>query len=126
LDDPPLGQLQMPALFTADGDHDPGRFLGFENDNYLIGFCSSKVAIDKVITSSLRRFQDGRAPFFGPIFNPVAKLLGNIAQTVARDSLALTIGVEETDTRSGCWKGWIRPLSKMRSKQRYPNFMLFW
>jgi hypothetical protein len=64
LDDPPLGQLQMPALFTADGDHNPGRFPGFENDNYLIGFCPSKVAIDKVITSSLRCFQDGRRPIF--------------------------------------------------------------
>ena len=95
----------MPALFTADGDHDPGRFPGFENDNYLIGFCPSKVAIDKVITSSLRCFQDGRAPFFGPILNPVAKLLGNIAQTLACDSLALTIGVEETDHPFGLLEG---------------------
>src|SRR6266576_7128772 len=100
----------MPALFTADGDHDPSRFPGFENDNYLIGFCPSKVAIDKIITSSLRCFQDGRAPFLGSILNPVAKVLGNLAQTLACDSLALTISVEEPITRSGCWKGWIRPL----------------
>ncbi len=47
-----------------------------------------KVAFDKVIPSSLRCFQDGRTPFLGTVLNPVPKLLGNIAQAVARDSLA--------------------------------------
>jgi hypothetical protein len=36
LHDPTLRQLQVPALLCPDGNHDPGRLPGFENDNHLI------------------------------------------------------------------------------------------
>jgi hypothetical protein len=34
--DPTLRQLEVPALFFSDGNHDPGRFPGFENHHHLI------------------------------------------------------------------------------------------
>jgi hypothetical protein len=43
-------------LFTADGNNDPSWFSRFENDDYFIGFCSSKKGINKVIASSLCGF----------------------------------------------------------------------
>jgi len=43
--------------------------------------------------------------FSTAFFNPVAKLLGNLAQTLACDSLALTISVEETDHPFGLLEG---------------------
>ena len=36
LHDPALSQLQVPAVFCPDGNHDPGRFPGFENRHHLI------------------------------------------------------------------------------------------
>jgi hypothetical protein len=55
LHDPALSQLQMPAIFCPDSNHDPSRFPGFENHHYLISLGVLKVGIDKVITPSLRR-----------------------------------------------------------------------
>src|SRR6516165_10137121 len=102
----------MPAFFTADGDHDPSWFSGFENDNHLIGFCCAKVRIDKLIPSALWCFQNGRAPFLGTILNPIAKLLGDIAQTVASNPLALPISVKETDYSFGLLKRLNQPIQK--------------
>jgi hypothetical protein len=36
------------------------------------------------------------------------------------------VGVTETVVRCLRWKGWMRPLSKIRSKHRYPKRMLSW
>ena len=33
---------QKQMLFTADGNNDPIWFSRFENDDYFVGFCSSK------------------------------------------------------------------------------------
>jgi hypothetical protein len=80
--DPALNQLQVPALLCPDGNHDPGWFPGFENHYYLVFLGVPKLGIDKVVTSSLRRLQNGRAPFLATILNPIAKLLSDIAYAV--------------------------------------------
>ena len=54
---------------------------------------------------SLRCIQNGRLPFLAPILEPILKLLGDIAQTVSRDSLALAIGIKETDDPLGLLEG---------------------
>jgi hypothetical protein len=45
--------------------------------------------------------QNGRLPFLATILEPVLKLLGDIAQAVLSDSLALVIGLKETDNPLG-------------------------
>ena len=95
LHDPTLRQLKVPAVFCADGSHDPSWFPGFENDHYVIFLGVLKVRIDKVITPSLRGIQNGRAPFLAPVLDPVLKLLGDIAQAVASNPFALSIGIKE-------------------------------
>jgi hypothetical protein len=105
LHDPALGQLQMPAVFRADRDHDPGRFPGFENHHYLIGLGLLKVWVDKVITSTRWCIQNGRLPFLATVLDPVLKLLGDIAQTISRHSLPLAIGIKETDDPLGLLEG---------------------
>ena len=97
LHDPTRCQLEVPALFLPDGDHDPGRFPGFENDNHLIVLGVPKVGSDKVITPLLGRIQKGHAPSLATVYDPVVKLLGNIAQKIAANPLALPIGIKEAD-----------------------------
>jgi hypothetical protein len=112
LHDPALSQLQMPALLCPDGNQDPGRFPGFEYHHYLISFGVLKVRIDKVIPSSLRGLQNGRVPFLAAVLDPVLKLLGDIAQAVASNPLALPIGIEEADHSFGLLKRLDQPVQK--------------
>src|SRR6202035_2452233 len=81
------------------------RFPGFKNHYYLINLGPLKVWLDKVITPSRRCIQNGRLPFLATVLDPVLKLLGDIAQTVSRDSLALAIGIKETDDPLGLLEG---------------------
>ncbi len=99
LHDPTLRQLKVPAVFCADGNHDPSWFPGFENDHYVIFLGVLKVRIDKVITPSLRGIQNGRAPFLAPVLDPVLKLLGDIAPAVASNPFALSTGRPAIKTR---------------------------
>ena len=79
LHDPALSQLEVPAVFFSDGDHDPGRLPGFEDDHHLIVLGVLKVGSNKVITPFLGRIQNGYAPFLATVLDPVLKLLGDIA-----------------------------------------------
>jgi hypothetical protein len=73
--DPALSQPQIQMLFTADGNNDPSWFSRFENDDYFIGFCSSK----KRGSTKSSRLPSGASkmggPFLATILNPIAKLL---------------------------------------------------
>src|SRR6516165_3758137 len=44
LNDPTLGELQVPTVdgLVADGDHDAGRFARLQHDDDLVGFCPLK------------------------------------------------------------------------------------
>jgi len=72
--------------------------------SYLIGFGVLEVRIDKVITPSVRRIQNGRTPLPATVPDPVLKLLGDIAQAVASNPLTLPIGIEEADHSLGLLK----------------------
>ena len=104
LHDPALSQLQVPAVFCSDGNHDPGGFPGFENRHHLVFLGVLKVWIDKVVTSFGRRIQNGRAPFLATVLDPVLKLLSNITQKIPSNSLALAIGIKEADYPLGLLK----------------------
>ena len=104
LHDPTLGQLEVPTVFCPDGDHDAGRFPGFENDHQLIGLSMLKIGSNKIITSILGRIQDRHAPFLATVLEPVLKLLGNIAQELASNPLTLAIGIKEADYSLGLLK----------------------
>jgi hypothetical protein len=45
LHDPALSQLAVPAVFFSDGDHDPSRFRGSENDHHRIVLGMLKVGV---------------------------------------------------------------------------------
>ena len=79
LHDPTLRQLEVPAVLFSDGNHDPGWFPGFENNHHCIVLGVLKVGIDKVITPSIGRIQNGHAPFLATVLDPVLKLLSDIA-----------------------------------------------
>ena len=97
LHDPTRCQLEVPAVLCPDGDHDAGRFPGFENHNHPIVFGVPKVGSNKVITPCLGRIQNRHAPFEATVFEPVLKLLGNITQKIAGNPPALPIGIKEAD-----------------------------
>jgi hypothetical protein len=84
----------MPAIFCPDRNHDPSRFPGFENDHYLIFLGVLKVGINKVITPSLRCFENWRAPFLAPVLDPVLKLLSNVTQKIASNPPVLAIALK--------------------------------
>src|SRR5260370_30846159 len=97
---PPRSTL-FPYTTLFRSDHDPGRFPGLENHHHLIFLGVLKVGIDKVVTPSLRRIQNGRAPFLATVLYPVLKLLSNITQKIASNPLALTIGIKKADHSLG-------------------------
>ena len=85
-------------------------FPGFENDHHRIVLSVLKVRTNKVITPSLRRIQNGHAPFLATVFEPVLKLLGNIAQELASNPLTLAIGIKEADDSLGLLKRLNQPV----------------
>src|SRR6516164_6490743 len=104
LHDPTLRQLEVPAVLGSDGNHDPSRFPGFEDDHYLIVLGVLKVGSNKVITPSLGRIQNRHAPFLATVFEPVLELLSNISQEIASHAQALAVGIKETDHSFGLLK----------------------
>src|SRR6516164_10319136 len=104
LHDPTLRQLGVPAVLGSDGNHDPSRFPGFENDHHRIVLSVFKVWSNKVITPSLGRIHNGQAPFLATVFEPVLELLSNISQEVASNAQALAVGIKETDHSFGLLK----------------------
>jgi len=63
-----------------------------------------KVGIDKVITPSIGRIQNGHAPFLATVLDPVLKLLSNTTQKIPSNPLALAIGIKEADYPLGLLK----------------------
>src|SRR5262252_1014215 len=104
LHDPTLRQLEVPAVLGSDGNHDPSRFPGFENDHHRIVLSVFKVRSNKVITPSLGRIHNGHAPFLATVFEPVLELLSNITQEIASNAQALAVGIKETDHSFGLLK----------------------
>ena len=105
LHNPTVGQLQMPARGLSDGGHDTGRLPGFENDQNLIGLGPLEIGSHEVITPSGGCIQNGRIPLLGTVLDPVVELLGDVAQALASHSLAVAVGIKETDHPLGLLEG---------------------
>jgi hypothetical protein len=107
LDDPALGQLQVPAvvLRVADGDQDARWFAGPEDDDHLVGLGALKVGRDKLVAPTGRRVDDGSAPRQRAVLYPVLELVGDVAEHVAAHGVLIPVGVEEPDHTFGLLEG---------------------
>jgi hypothetical protein len=78
LNDPALGQLQVPAivLFVPDGGENAGWFSCLQDDDQLVGFGMAKVRFDKLIPTTFGSLEHGGSPFLGTILHPIVKLVG--------------------------------------------------
>src|ERR1700741_36083 len=84
--DPALRELKVPSVrdLVADGSDDACGFSCFENGHDVIGFGPFKVWVDEFVTTALRCFQDRDVALLRPLLDPALKLLGDVAQGVAR------------------------------------------
>jgi hypothetical protein len=84
LNDPALGELQMPAIggSVADGDHDAGRLTRFQHSHDFVGLCAFEIGRDELVTTALRRFQNRDIALFRPWLQPLLKVIGNAMQRV--------------------------------------------
>src|SRR5215469_4888184 len=97
LQDPALGDLQVPAavLRFADSDHD-ARGLARPEDYYdLIRFGAPEVWCDELVAATSRGFNDRRMPLKRAVLDPTLELRGNPAQEIAADRILLAIGAKE-------------------------------
>jgi hypothetical protein len=99
LDDPAVGDLQMPAvgLAIADRRHDARRLARLENGHDGIGTGPLEIGVDELVAPPFRLWQHGDVPLFRPPFQPPRQLLGNVAQRVPAHRVKLPVGVEEAD-----------------------------
>ena len=68
----------------------------------------------------------GAPPFLATVLDPVLKLLGDIAQTLSRDSLSLALGIKETDDPLGLLEGLNQSVQKNAVKTAVTELYLFW
>jgi hypothetical protein len=89
----------VPAVIplVALGDQDAGRLARFEDHDDLVGLGALEVGRHEVIAPPVRRVEKRGAPMPYACGDPVVKLSGDVAQEVARDALAVPVGVEEAD-----------------------------
>src|SRR5579863_4975944 len=67
------------------------------SQTYKQGFAVLPIGQHEIVAPFiLRRVQNRHAPFFGAVFQPVLKLIGNLRQYPPGHSFSVTIGVEET------------------------------
>src|SRR5206468_9665368 len=117
-------QVRAVVLLSANRHQDPGWLPGLEDHGHAIGRTASQILVYEVIAPPfLGRFHNGSTPFFRSVLQPVLELIGDFRQGPPGHSFSLSVGIS---TRSGCWNGWIKPFSRIRSKHRYRNWMLSW
>jgi hypothetical protein len=97
----------MPAvlLLVSNGDHDARGFAPLEDGHDLVRLGLAEIRVQELITSVFRRLQNGSAPFFRPIDDPVLELPGNLAQHVAAYRIHLAVRVEEANHPLGLLEG---------------------
>jgi len=99
LDDPTLSHLEVPSIvfLVAIGDQDSPRLTRSENRYDLVRLGLLEIRIDEIVASSIRRLQYWHAPLLRPVCHPILVLLSDTTEFIARDTLAVAIGVEESD-----------------------------
>ena len=114
LDDPALCHLKMPAilLLVAVGDQDAPWFSGTDNGHDLIRLGVLEVGVDETISPAIGWLQHRRAPLLRPVRDPLLVLLGNLSQFIAGDTLAVAIGVEESNDPFRLLKGLDQPVQQ--------------
>ena len=85
LNDPALGELQMPPIvgLVTDGDHDARWLARLQYDDDLVRLGALEVWFDEFVAASFRRFQDRDVVLRRPRLQPLLKVVGDAAQRVA-------------------------------------------
>ena len=86
LNDPAVGELEVPSVsdLVADRSHDARRFSRFEDGHDCVGLGPFEIRVDEFVTTALRCFDNWDAALFGSLRHPALKLVGDVAQRVAR------------------------------------------
>jgi len=86
LNDPPLRELEVPPVrdLVTDGGQDARRFSRFEDDHDCVGLGPIEIRVDELVTTALRRLHDRNPALCRALIDPALKLLGDLAQGVAR------------------------------------------
>src|SRR5262245_40820330 len=86
LDDPPVGDLEMPAVcpLVANGGHDARRFARLDDHHHVVRLSPFEVRVNELITPAPPGCLHNRnIPLFGPTFQPLLELIGDAAPHVA-------------------------------------------
>src|SRR6266566_7528671 len=126
LDDPALGELQVPAIVlrVPNRDHDPSRFSGLEDRDHLVGLSALEIRLDKLVSPAWGASMMGTSHCWDRFLTQPWNWSAMSRKTFRLTGYWSLLVLKNPITRSGCWKGWMRPLSRMRSKHRYPKRML--
>jgi hypothetical protein len=88
----------MPAVVLADGNQDPRRLAGLENDDDLIGFRVAEIPVDEAVAPLVGRgLEDRRLPVLGLRGDPVVVLPGDVLEDRFAHGVQLAVPAEETD-----------------------------
>ena len=103
LNDPALRELKVPSVrdLVADGCHNARGFSCFEDGHDLIGFGPFEIRVDEFVATALRCLHDRDVALRRPLLDPALKLLGDVAQAVARHRVELTVRAEEAHDSLG-------------------------
>src|SRR5271165_6245952 len=60
LNDPALGELQMPAVggLVADGGHDASRLTRLQHDDHCVGLGAFEIGLDELVATALRSLKN--------------------------------------------------------------------
>src|SRR5918994_448684 len=107
LDDPPLGQLQVPPviLLVADRDHDPSRLASLQDDDDLVRLGVLEIRLYELVAPPGGRVQEWGAPSVRAVLDPAVELVGDVAERVPAHELVIAVGVEEPDDALGLLEG---------------------
>ena len=89
----------MPAVLflIPNRRQNPGRFTALDDADNSIRFRPFEIRIDKLVSPTVGRLQDGCAPFLRAILDPVVKLRCNIAQDISTDRIQVALLREKTN-----------------------------
>jgi hypothetical protein len=99
LDDPALGELQMPTVAgsVADGDQDAGGFARLQHDDDLVRLGTPEVRFDEFVAAAFRRIHNWDVVLCRPRLQPLLKAIGDAMQDPPAHRIQLSVGVEKPD-----------------------------
>jgi len=98
-------QVRAVVVLSSDRHQNARRFSSFQDDGHAVGSGVFQVRQNKFVAALfLRRFHNGRTPFFRPVLCPIQKLVGNFCQRTVRHPSALAVRIEEAQYPFGLLK----------------------